>query len=139
MQWIGVAAPTGFTLIDGSTIANAQTLYPDLWAVAPASWKSGANLVLPDWRGLMPMNVSAAHALLTTGGAETHTLSGAELPDHTHTDTHNNNYNVGSGGGFYAYPTGSSETGTPNSVGTGAAFGILPPYVAVNWILKLMS
>lgn len=42
--------PSGFALM-GTTVTNAQTLYPTLWSVSPAGWKSGANLVLPTLSG----------------------------------------------------------------------------------------
>jgi len=41
----GTADP-GYALM-GTTVTSAQTLYTALWAIAPAGWKSGANLVLP--------------------------------------------------------------------------------------------
>jgi microcystin-dependent protein len=80
------AAPTGWLMLDGSTEVDAETNYPDLWAAAPASWQSGADLVLPDMtedRVLMGGGVLGAE-----GGANTHTLIEANLPSHTHTIAH---------------------------------------------------
>ena len=45
--------PMGFLRLDGRTIVNGQTLYPELWAVAPAGWKSGTSLVLPTRANMM--------------------------------------------------------------------------------------
>jgi hypothetical protein len=39
--------PLGFLLLDGRTITGGEFIYPALWAVAPGSYKSGSDLVLP--------------------------------------------------------------------------------------------
>ena len=82
MATIRSTADTGYLLLNGSTITGADALYPSLWAVLPASWKSGTSLVLPN----------TANQLL--GGAGTITLGAlggdntileANLPSHVHT------------------------------------------------------
>ena len=54
----------------------------------PAAWKSGANIVLPDWRGRMIIAVQAGNARWDTvgeiGGTETVALAAGNLPPHTH-------------------------------------------------------
>lgn len=92
LDYSGSVAPSNFLLINGSTIINGQTLYPDLWAVIPASWKSGSNIVLPDGRGRTTVGAGTgsgltARTLGAIGGAETHTLSATEsgVPAHSHT------------------------------------------------------
>jgi len=42
------------------------------------------NFALPDLRGRIPVHVGEGLGLGSAGGAETHTLSAAELPAHTH-------------------------------------------------------
>jgi microcystin-dependent protein len=77
------AAPTGWLLLDGSAVADADDNYPDLWAVVPAAWKSGSTLNLPDMtedRALLGGGTLGAEA-----GANTHTLVTANLPAHSHT------------------------------------------------------
>jgi microcystin-dependent protein len=76
-----------------NAVPNAQTLYPALWAVVPAAWKSGSTLNLPDWgnrvlegAGLVPVGVN--------GGANSRTLTTAHMPAHNHdlgNHTHTNN------------------------------------------------
>ena len=92
LDYSGSTPPSNFLAIDGSTIVGGQTLYPDLWTVIPASWKSGANIVLPDGRGRTSIGSGTgvgltARTLGSTGGSETHTLSAAEsgVPAHSHT------------------------------------------------------
>ena len=54
--------------MDGSTITNGQTLYPNLWAVIPAAMKSGANIVLPDTRGRVSVGYSSGDARFNSIG-----------------------------------------------------------------------
>ncbi|OQX10491.1 MAG: hypothetical protein BWK73_20095 [Thiothrix lacustris] len=44
-------APSGWLALNGQTVNGGVATYPDLAAVYP-TWVSGANLVLPDYRGL---------------------------------------------------------------------------------------
>lgn len=90
-DYVGATAPTGWALLDGSTLTGAQTLYPALWAVAPAGWKSGANLVLPDARGRVAVAKAASGTFATlggTGGVETVAIGTTNLPPHSHDMTH---------------------------------------------------
>lgn len=79
---IAATPDAGCLFIDGSTVVGAQTTYPTTWGRIPASWKSGANMVLPDWRGrvLVMDDAGAALTLGATGGAATVTIAQANLP-----------------------------------------------------------
>lgn len=77
-------AKTGYLLLNGSVVADADVAYPALWAVVPASWKSGSNLVLPNMTNRLLQGAGAV-ALGTTGGANTKVIGSANLPPHTHT------------------------------------------------------
>ena len=103
--WFSNTPPTGWAILDGSTITNAQTLNPELWANVDAAWKSGSNIVLPDMRGRIPVGKGThvdVDALGDNDGAalanrrpkHKHTASGTftgsggttatDTPDHTH-------------------------------------------------------
>lgn len=116
VDYIGATAPSGWAILDGSTITGGSTLYPDLWAILPASFKSGANIVLPDTRGRVAVGRNPSDTdfdqIGETGGAKTVTLSTAQMPSHTHTqDAHQHPlWNAG------ALTMGSSEAGTPDFV-----------------------
>lgn len=88
MDYFGTAAPDGWLTMVGQTVVNAQTLYPAAWAVLPTSWRSGANLILPDTRGKFFVNQNTGDASFDvigeTGGSKTTTLVEANLPSHTH-------------------------------------------------------
>jgi hypothetical protein len=75
-------ADTGYLLLNGSTITGANVLYPSLWAVLPASWKSGTSLVLPNMANKLIGGVGTI-ALGALGGDNT--ILEANLPSHAHT------------------------------------------------------
>jgi len=80
--------PVGWLELNGLIVTDAQTMYPELYAAAPASWKSNGDLVLPDMRGRMPVGRDATSSLFNTigkkGGATSATLEKANVPKHTH-------------------------------------------------------
>jgi len=84
---IATVADPGWALMDGQTLLNAQTLYPRLWALAPASWKAGANITLPTMTNRIPMGFGTT-ALGSIGGANALTLALAMLPAHSHAIDH---------------------------------------------------
>jgi microcystin-dependent protein len=81
-------------LCDGSGVST--TTYADLFAVIGYTYGgSGSLFALPDLRGRVPTGLdnmggtdagrlSATNTLGGTGGAETHTLTSAEIPAHSH-------------------------------------------------------
>jgi hypothetical protein len=118
-MWLFSTTPVGHLPLEGQTVVNAQTLYPDLWALAPAGWKSGSSLIMPDMRGRMPIGQTSSNAALSTlvaiGGSAnavavahvhqlqdhvhsmpTHTHS---VPDHNHTTPNHQHYLSNDNGG----------------------------------------
>jgi hypothetical protein len=98
--------------------------------------------------GRMLLGESGGHANGTTGGAETHTLTAAQMPTHSHgvsdpghTHTVASVGNTGSGssgalqqfdGGNIATNTGSSTTGISlGSTGGGQPHNNMPPFITV--------
>jgi microcystin-dependent protein len=59
------------------------------------------NFALPDLRGRVPIHVGSGHTLGEQGGEQTHSLSIAELPTHTHVA------NAVSADGTAVIPTGN--------------------------------
>lgn len=173
--------------------ADTATLFSFLWdnyadsvcavstgrgASAAADYAANKNIGLPDLRGraffgLDDMGGSAASRLGTvitsqttngaSGGTETHTLSVADVPAHTHTfsattssdgaHTHtwgtSNPLNATSGGsgsaagGSTTYTTSSdgahthTVSGTTGSYGSGGAHSNMPPAFLTTFIIKL--
>ena len=81
------SADSGWLLLNGVPVTNADSSYPALWAVVPASWKSGSTLVLPDMADRVVAGVGAT-ARGATGGANTVSLVENNLPSHKHTINH---------------------------------------------------
>lgn len=116
VDYIGTVAPNDWTILDGSTITNGQNLYPNLWAILPASFKSGANIVKPDTRGRVTVHQGGTlltGAIGSTGGAETVTLSSSEIPahnhglnSHNHTIAHTHTYSRTTGSTVFISTTG---------------------------------
>ena len=81
----GSTVPTGYLLCDGSAVS--RTTYATLYAVIGDTFGAGdgsTTFNLPDLGGRVPLGVSQSHALGTTGGSETVTLTESELPAHVH-------------------------------------------------------
>lgn len=85
-HYLGTTAPDGWLAMNGQTITNGETLYPDFWAIIPASMKSGANIVLPDCRGRVIAHQGSApfNTFASTLGAATVALTTNEMPSHSH-------------------------------------------------------
>lgn len=101
----GATAPAGWLLCDGSAVSRET--YANLFAVIGTAYGAGdgsTTFNLPDLRGRVAagkddMGGSAANRLTTggsgvdgatlgaAGGAQTHTLSEAQMPAHGHTGT----------------------------------------------------
>jgi len=150
---VWTAAQTGWALMNGQTITSAQSLYTETWANAPTSWRSGSSLVLPDWAGLMPIMVKSTDTdfdvIGETGGAKTHThaLSSSGWAKAASDQTSN----------FFRFlkVAATAFTSTDKTVGvdidsdsnsstSGIGLGgvtdagsSMPPFVAVNWAIRL--
>lgn len=172
LDYAGSAAPNGWLLCYGQTL-NAETNpeYMDLYNAIGNTYggSSYQDFVVPDLRGrvsagpdamggtaanrLTTASIGAAALLGAAGGAQTHTLTTAQLPSHTHgfsegrempaVSAGTNMYvaNVASGSSF---PTirvdGSGTTITePNATaaaGSGNAHNNVQPTLILNKIIK---
>jgi microcystin-dependent protein len=171
----GSTAPTGWLLSDGSAVS--RTTYADLFTAIGTTYGVGDNSTtfnLPDLRGRVPAaldnmggtdagRLSLANTLGTTAGTQTHTLTTAEMPVHTHTqDSHNheityNNSTVSGGlsggnssGSFVNWYLGNSAfsadpgnrikiasaTATNQNAGSGGAHNNMQPTILMNYIIK---
>ena len=172
--YAGATAPAGFLLCDGSAVSRST--YADLFTLIGTTYGAGNGTTtfnLPDLRGRVPVGMdnmggsdagrlSSANTLGTAGGAETHTLSAAETPSHTHpfsattsTDgdhTHStkgedgdgiagsaNTYHVSGSGAQTVASAGSHShtvSGTTGSAGSGGAHNNMQPFITLNYIIK---
>lgn len=175
----GSSAPTGWLLCDGTAVS--RTTYSNLYSVIGTTYGVGdgsTTFGLPDMRGRVPMGAGTGNQLNASGsgaitggtgmtaraagafgGEETHLLSSAEIPAHSHpvSDAGHNHGAIataGVGGGAtvagwtvggasganatnFAY-TGSSTTGltVSNNTGGGGRHAVVPPFVVLNYVIK---
>jgi microcystin-dependent protein len=85
MPFAGTTAPQGWMLCDGSAVS--RTTYAALFAVIGTTYGEGdgeTTFNIPNLAGRVVIGSSQSHALGTTGGSETVTLTADQLPAHTH-------------------------------------------------------
>jgi microcystin-dependent protein len=138
----------GWKLCDGQALSKIA--FPRLYAIIGGAFGEDADTFnLPDLRGRMPFGAANDAQLFTLGGAASVELTIANLPPHSHgvTDpghTHAapelqaNNAATGTGrNSVAAGSSGSATTGiTIENTGSGEPVPILPPYIAVNWMVR---
>ncbi|CAM2066832.1 Phage tail protein [Sulfidibacter corallicola] len=151
-------APRGWAFCDGQIlpINQNQSLYSLLGTTYGGDGRT--SFALPDLRGRTPIHVGrsnggADHTLGSKSGEETHTLSGAEMPQHIHTIKASND-------AANTVPSSSSllgnvpnriyadldpsrlatlHSGTIASVGGGQAHNNMQPYLAINFCIALQG
>ncbi len=164
-------APQGFALCNGQQlpINQNQALFSLLGTRYGGNGQT--TFALPDLRGRVPVsagsNANGTYLLGQKGGAETHTLTLAQLPPHVHglkastdrgttslagiagtTPTHN--YLADSGGGAPQYGgtpnakmatvgAGSTVVNTSTAVGGGQAHSNMQPYLCINFIIAIQG
>jgi microcystin-dependent protein len=136
--WPTATPPTGWLLCDGSAIS--RTTYAALFALIGTTYGVGngsTTFNIPDFRGRFPLGVSGSHALASTGGAETHTLTEGELPSHTHTYEKYSTL-VQSWSETIPDGTGATASGSTGSAGSGQAHNNMPPFLTINFIIFAM-
>lgn len=147
VMWATATPPTGWLICNGSTFTAAT--YPALNTLL------GGN-TLPDLRDRVPVGASTTKAVKTTGGAASVTLTATELPNHAHTVPNHTHpmstidggssagtslARVAQGGGTASTITPGGNTGgsgafATTAAGSGSAFSVQNPYLALNFIIR---
>lgn len=140
-QWAGTTTPTGWLACDGSAV-NRVT-YADLFAVIGVQFGTGdgsTTFALPDYRARVPLGSGTGSGLSTyttgqTGGEETHTLTQAEMPSHSHSVAGVITSLAVEPGDLPVYDPNPIPGATGNTGGDGAHNNV-QPYLAINFIIK---
>ena len=145
-----VFAPKGWALCNGQLlpINQNQALFSLLGTTYGGDGR--VNFALPDLRGRTPIHVGSGHSLGERGGEEAHTLSIAELPQHTHfvnASATNGNQSFASGnllaaaGNLYTGPNNltSLNPTSMTSVGGSQAHLNMQPFLTLNFCIALQG
>jgi microcystin-dependent protein len=111
------------------------------------------NFALPNLQGRVPVHAGQDFALGQAGGEPAHTLTGNEMPQHTHTLAGSTSATGGSaspnnaylGGGDNVYAAANAGTTTPltaasiTSVGGGQPHQNMQPFLALNFCIALQG
>jgi len=144
---------TKWLLCNGDSLVRAD--YPDLFAIIGTTYGAvdGTHFSLPDLRSRVPLMAGtgsglSTYAIADTTGAETHTLTTAETPAHSHTDvghTHvEGNALPAVGAALLGVPIpsaipGVGVTGVGNAnlanTGGGSAHNNIQPILAINFLI----
>lgn len=124
-----------------------RVTYPDLYAVLDAAFIIDADhFTLPDLRDNVVIGAGGTYSVAQTGGEAQHTLTTAEMPNHTHVDTGHahaegtaapNATTIGAGAPQpTAIPsvgvTGAGSASLTNT-GGGGAHNNIQPFQALRW------
>lgn len=139
----GSTTPTGWLLCDGREYDRRT--YPDLARV----FGNGFKFRVPDLRGRFVLGASQAHPAGEQGGEEKHTMTTAEMPRHQHQIAGESGQWAGGAGIYYtdfaggnrwtgiaAFGAGYLDRAVAKVEGQSQPFNIMPPYVAMNFIIK---
>ena len=145
-MWPTASAPTGYLLCAGSAVS--RTTYADLFAILGTTFGAGdgsTTFNLPNYTDKMPIGAGTIAALGATGGSKD-----AIVVSHTHSITDNGHAHgifsttiAGQPGNQVGVRSGSQSTDTAttgisiNSAGTSGTNANLPPYLGINFIIKV--
>ena len=153
MPYAGSTEPSGWLFCFGQNVSRAT--YADLFAVVGTTYGAGdgsTTFGLPDIRGRVvagqdDMGGTSANRLTNqtggldgdilgaTGGAETHTLTTAQMPAHTHNVTGNTSSSGSATVSISGTATGFTEA--TSSAGGGGAHNNVQPTIILNYIIKV--
>jgi microcystin-dependent protein len=148
-----VFPPKGWALCNGQLlpINQNQALFSLLGTTFGGDGR--VNFRLPDFRGRVPIHQGNGHTLGENGGASSHTLNVAELPQHTHpvqasaaaaTASAPSNTRVlakSEGADLYAAPSGlvTMNAGSSSLAGGSQAHTNLQPYLGLSFFIALQG
>jgi len=122
--WGGSSEPSdsGLLLCDGSLVSSDD--YPALWAIIGTTFggTGATSFAVPDLRGKVAIGSDGSHSLADTGGAETVTLTTAEMPGHTHTDAGHTHTDIPAVPSVAQLPVAPVPSAVPGVGATGAGF-----------------
>lgn len=154
LEWSGSTPPNGHKLTDGTRYTATE--FPEAYAFAGVQvaasnplWTqrtSDQTFTVPNLSNRFTL-APGTRSIGQTGGAETHTLTTAEMPAHTHGPFAVATRTTGAGAdqtGTGAPPHNSTPSGTQgmntttSSTGGGGAHNNMPPFVVIPKLVRLV-
>jgi microcystin-dependent protein len=145
-----VFAPKGWALCNGQLlpINQNQALFSLLGTTFGGDGR--VNFALPDLRGRVPIHVGSGHTLGERGGEQAHTISIAELPQHTHVANASSlngdtpfaaNHILAKAGNLYTTATNltSINAATITPVGGSQAHLNMEPFLTLSFCIALQG
>ena len=151
-MFAGNFAPAGWMFCEGQLlpISENETLFNLIGTTYGGDGQS--TFALPDLRGRIPIHFGNGFTLAETGGAETITLTVAQIPAHTHallgtsslanqTNPLNNVYAQSLTVSFYnsANPNAAMAAGATSSAGGSQPHSNFQPYLCLDFIISLFG
>jgi microcystin-dependent protein len=149
MMWPTASAPTGYLLCNGTAVS--RTTYAALFAVIGTTFGVGDNSTtfnLPNYTNRVPVGAGGLYATAATGGSKdaivvshTHTATVTD-PGHSHqtgSTTTDTGFNSARSTGTSGVATSTATTGITVGISTTGSSGTdanMPPYLAINYIIK---
>lgn len=144
-------APRGWAFCDGQIlpINQNQSLYSLLGTTYGGDGRT--SFALPDLRSRTPIHRSGSHDLGQKSGAETVTLTAAEIAAHTHAvkassapaDTSTPAGHILASADIYRDPEAANSTalrsGTVTNAGGGQAHNNMQPYLTLGFVIALQG
>jgi microcystin-dependent protein len=146
-------APKGWALCNGQLlpINQNQALFSLLGTTFGGDGR--VNFALPDLRGRVPIHVGNGHTLGERGGEQAHTLSIAEIPEHTHfaqaantnatTAVPSSSLTLANSVNYEAYRSATSlvslNAATVSNVGGSQAHLNMQPFLTLNFTIALQG
>jgi microcystin-dependent protein len=149
LPYAGSSPPAGFLLCNGQYCLRGN--YSDLYAViqltyTPSGYNDSTQFRIPDLRCRVPVGVGdislgvnmTPKTLASASGSETHTLTIAEMPSHSHGTTVPINYFDADddSDGLYRLTWENTKNGQTGNVGSNQPHNIMQPYLVINYIIK---
>lgn len=150
LPFAGSTAPSGFLLCYGQAVS--RTTYADLFTVISTTYGVGdgsSTFNLPDLRGRIIAGLdnlggssanritdAQADSLAGVFGTETHTLTTAEMPAHSHGLTTFKTNTTGSNPRHLLDGNSNNSAATTDSAGSGDAHNNVQPTIFMSYIIK---